>query len=179
MVPRGTAAQDIVVPVQSQLKILQKVLEFDRALEARSGETLTIGVVYQPGNRSSIAAANEVVTAGREVETQLAGYPVKYVRVPVTSSGSVSQAVDVTRLDVLYVMPLRAFSLEKIVEISREASIRTIAVSPEQLAGGLTLALDMKDGRPKIVLNLPAARAEGADFSSQLLRLAQVVGDDG
>jgi hypothetical protein len=40
---------------------------------------------------------------------------------------------------------------------------------------GIAIGLDLKAERPEIVVNLEGARAEGADFTAQLLKLARLV----
>ena len=40
---------------------------------------------------------------------------------------------------------------------------------------GVTMAVGLKDNKPKIYLNLSSAKREGADFSAKFLRVAEIV----
>ena len=42
---------------------------------------------------------------------------------------------------------------------------------------GVTMAVGLKDNKPKIYLNLTSAKLEGADFSAKFLRVAEIVGE--
>lgn len=42
-------------------------------------------------------------------------------------------------------------------------------------AAAQSVGIDLTGDRPDIVINLPAAKAEGADFDAQLLKLARVI----
>jgi hypothetical protein len=53
--------------------------------------------------------------------------------------------------------------------------IRTVTAVNEYVIAGAAVGLDLRGDHAEIVVNLPAARAEGSDFSSQLLRLARIV----
>jgi len=39
----------------------------------------------------------------------------------------------------------------------------------------VTMAVGLKDNKPKIYLNLSSAKSEGADFSAKFLRVAEIV----
>ena len=47
---------------------------------------------------------------------------------------------------------------------------------PEYVEEGIAVGIGLRNMRPLILINLEAARAEGAAFSSQLLSLARIVG---
>jgi hypothetical protein len=76
---------------------------------------------------------------------------------------------------VLYVSPLRAVHLEDVALVSRAAQITTVTGVPRYVETGLAIGVDLKGERPQIVVNLAASRAEGADLTAHLLKLARVV----
>ena len=43
------------------------------------------------------------------------------------------------------------------------------------MENGLAVGVGLRGKKPEILINLEAARAEGADFNAQLLRLARIV----
>ena len=78
----------------------------------------------------------------------------------------------------LYVSPLRATPLRDVITASRAMRVTTVTGVPRYVESGLAIGVDMKGERPEIVINLAASRAEGADLTSHLLKLARVVGDE-
>ena len=46
---------------------------------------------------------------------------------------------------------------------------------PVFVEDGLAVGIAMKGNRPLVVINLTASKAEGADFSSQLLHIAKII----
>jgi hypothetical protein len=46
---------------------------------------------------------------------------------------------------------------------------------PDYVGAGCAVGIGTEGEKPLIIINLPAAKAEGADFSSQLLQLAKVI----
>ena len=78
-------------------------------------------------------------------------------------------------MDILYVAPLRAFDLEPIVRVSRDLKVTTLTGVSDYCEAGIAVGIGLKGERPEIIINLKGACAEGAGFSSRLLRLCKVV----
>lgn len=169
-------AQEMVVPTQLQASLFAKILTFDRNLKARAGKELRIGVLYQKKVRSSLEAQEEFVQAmcgdpGRRID----GLALTCVAIEWTSAPEVEAALVREDIRVLYVAPLRAVAIEEIVAISRARKITTLTGVPEFVEKGIALGIALRAERPLILVHLVAARAEGADFNSQLLKLARVL----
>ena len=84
-----------------------------------------------------------------------------------------------TRLDsaafsLLYVAPLRSKDLSEIAASARAAKVTTVTGVPDYLQSGLAVSVRRQGGRPKLLVNLRAARLEGADFKAELLKLAEI-----
>jgi hypothetical protein len=164
------------VPAPMQASLFAKILTFDRNLKARAGKELKIGVLYQTKVRSSLEAQEEFLRAmcgdpGRRIEA----LAVSCVTIEWTGASDLRAAVARESIRVLYVAPLRAVAIEEIVAISRARKITTITGVPEFVDKGIALGLTLRAERPLILVHLPAARAEGADLNSQLLKLARVL----
>jgi len=79
------------------------------------------------------------------------------------------------RTDVVYLTPLRSFDVRSISQTGRDLGILTLTGVPEYVELGIAIGLDRERGRPRILVNLEAAIAGGADLSSELLKLARMV----
>ena len=164
------------MPAPMQASLFAKILTFDRNLKARAGKELKIGVLYQSKVRSSLEAQEEFLRAmcgdpGRRIEAlAVSCVAIEWTGAPNLEAGTAREGIRV-----LYVAPLRAVAIEEIVAISRARRITTLTGVPEFVEKGIALGLALRAERPLILVHLAAARAEGADLNSQLLKLARVL----
>lgn len=173
--------QETTVPVEAQMSVLLKALQFDRSLGSRAGEEIVLGVAYQSRFRESVRTRDAVLRsmAGPPVPEVL-GIPVHCValdlsKLDLTAETILDSLTIGERLDLLYVAPLRAFDLSRLIRMTRARGITSMTGVPEYCRAGVSLAVDLRHERPEIMVNLPAARSEGADFSARLLRLARII----
>ena len=158
-----------------QYPLFLKILTFDRELTTRAGEELVIGVVYQERVRESWLAKDEFLGA-------VNASPVKRVHdlsvraVPIALTDETDLEHDVARLgvDIMYVTPLRAFNVSAITRISRASSVLTLTGVPDYVDSGIAIGIGISGEMPQILVNLPAAKAEGADLHASLLRIAKL-----
>jgi YfiR/HmsC-like len=176
------SAQEVAVPVAVQVPILVKVLSFDRRLPERAADRLVIGVLFQSGYRTSANVAEEVCRQVQELPPgafgALDGRPIACLGIDLDATAALDSALRKSQVHVLYVSPLRATPLRDVIAASRAVRVTTLTGVPRYVESGLAIGVDMKGDRPEIVVNLAASRAEGADLTAHLLKLARVVGDD-
>jgi len=70
---------------------------------------------------------------------------------------------------------MRGADIEQIVRIARARRIRTMAGLTDYLVIGLSVGIGVRNDRPRIMINLDAAKAEGAAYQAQLLQMAELV----
>jgi hypothetical protein len=90
--------------------------------------------------------------------------------------GDVEAALQTVLADVFYVTPMRSADIAQIVRIARARQIHTMAGLTEYLSIGLSVGIGVRNDRPRIMINLGAAKAEGAAYQAQLLQLSDIVG---
>lgn len=169
-------AQEMPVPVPLQYQLFVKVLHFDRALTARVGEKLTLGIAYQSLYKRSENTKDALVGAMEASRPNaIRGIPIVAVLIDLTEDGSLRDAVEEQAIDVLYVAPVRAYDLAFLTRVCREHGILTWTGVPEYCQNGVPVGFDARGGRPEILINLTAARAEGTEFSARLLPLARII----
>ncbi len=168
------SAQDIEVPMSIQVALLSKILSFDRNLERQDG-AIVVGVVYQRRVRASVLAKESVISlVGRETRAT-GGVPIRCLPIDLTDVASLDSAIVENDIDVLYITPLRAVNLQSITAISRKRGVLTSTGVTEYVPKGVAVGFGAEQERPRILVNLPAAKAEGADLSSGLLKLVQLI----
>jgi hypothetical protein len=171
-------AQRMPVPVDVQVPILFKVLAFDRSIADSHDRILVVGVFYQSGYRLS-STVKELVTdaLSRIGSGGLTNRPVRVIAIDADLKDNLENTLTRLEVKVLYVTPLRAFDLQSLVAATRRTRILTLTGVPDYVEAGLSIGLDLRQDRPRIVVNLYAARAEGADLTAPLLGIATVLNE--
>lgn len=158
------------VPVPMQVALFLKVITFDRNLAIAPETEIVVAVAYQGGYRASVTAKENAMSA-----LQLYGNRQK-VRAVAIDLDREPLAVALTRHrpSVLYVAPLRGVEIGDLAGTARSAGVTTVTGVPEYISLGLAVSVRLQGERPKLVINAEAAKLEGADFSAELLKLAQI-----
>ena len=171
------SAQGILeVPSDRQVIILTRALSYDRELPARAGKEIVVGVLSRPAHAPSEAMAASMLKSFKLVlnikvqELSLIAKPLAY-----PGPAALGAAITAQEIDVLYVCVGLEGELPGIIEVSRNQRILTVGSREEQVVRGLALGVFAVDSKPIIVVNLPAARSQGADFAIELLRVAKVI----
>ena len=178
LVGGGSAhAQEIAAPAEIQVPLLFKILTFDRSLGTRPpGNVIVIAVVFQTGYRASLVARNQIVDVLKAMDNPtISGHPVRWVAVEWKDGEQIGLGLMHERADVVYVTPLRGVQLGPIMKTARASSMTTFTGVPLYVKQGLALGVGIVREHPQIIVNLRATRAEGSDFTSQLLRVSTVI----
>jgi hypothetical protein len=167
MAATGIASGLPVVPAGVQLAVFQNVWRLDRNFNP----PVRMAILYQENHHASVTTKNEVMAAITSARMQI-----HCVALEAGTPERLKKALAETNANVIYVAPLRAVDISSIALVSRQRDIRTITGVPEYVEAGISLGIGMRKNRPLIIVNLAAARAEGADYTAQLLGLARIVG---
>lgn len=170
----GLAGQTMDVPVETQVPLFLKLLGFDRNLHPQVGGELTVGIVYQGGNRESLVAKELALTLMRDSSIKVDGRSLHIVLIDLDQR-EIGEALTAHAIAVIYVAPLRAVDVRTIARASRAALVRSFTGVTRYVDQGLAIGVGLRGDLPQIIINLPAARLEGADYPAQLLKLARVV----
>lgn len=173
LIARPVAAQ---VPADDQARILVRALAYDANLKTRAGDALRIAVLCNAKSASSRSAADGIVGAFRKLSNfTVQGLAVQVQRIDYENEAALTAAIESGRIGALYVGPGLDSAHAAIRGVSRARRIITMAGDEAAITGGLALGVVAIDNLPKIIVNLPASREEGAAFSGELLRLAKVL----
>ena len=170
-------AQEMPVPVDIQVSLLGKILEFDRGFAERANTEVVIGVVFQQRYRPSLLASLDVAEAVKAGLT-VGGLPVRCVLIELEGRADLAGTMSDMGVDVLYVPPLRAVAISDITEVTRRIGVLTSTGMPEYVDNGVAIGIGLRGGRPQIIINREGAEQEGANFSSELLKLVRFTPGD-
>lgn len=134
-----------------------------------------VGVLYQPEVRSSLVCATEAAELLPRFLRSADGSRVRCVLIEMTSDAELSRRLGEENVTLVYVAPLRSVNVSDVGRVLQSRRLLSYTGVPSYVEAGLVLGVDVMENRPKIVVNLPAARAVGMEFSSQLLKLSRVI----
>jgi hypothetical protein len=170
--------QEMEIPARDQFPFFLKILSFERNLKCHGGKEMVMGILYEAGFEKSLRAKREMEQAVQRAQVKRNRDPsIHCVPIEVGRETDLGRALARAGVRILYVAPVQASCMKEVTRISRAQQVLTLTGVPEYAESGVSVAISKKGHRPSIIINLGAARAEGADFDSRLLKLAKIVRD--
>jgi hypothetical protein len=157
--------------------LVLRILSFDRNVGDRAGKEVTIAVLAKPGSSQSESVQSSIASALTDAagHTTVSGLPVKIVKLSWGGAAKLESDLAAARASALYVGPELADALSPLSKVAHKNRILTFSEGDGYVNNGVSIALVRRDNRVTVVVNLPGAKAEGADLDSALLRVAEVV----
>jgi hypothetical protein len=171
-----TAAADFVPP-KNQALLLLRILAYDHNLGSRtSNKTATIVVVSKPGNADSESVTGDVATAIKDIakSTTIANNSIQVIRLSYVDK---TFDADVARYKpaAIYLGPGLGDGISAITAITQARKMLSFTGTGDYVGSGVSVGFSLDDGHPQILVNLPAAKREGADLDAALLKAAKIV----
>jgi len=167
----GVAA--LAEPSERTATVIIRALSYNRELSPHA-EAVVIALLYKKNNAASEADAEGWSKAFHKIEqVKLQGHSV--VTVKLEFDDGLTSFLGGRGVDVLLVCDGLDGEADKIKTASRSQKVVTVGSKEEYVRNGMSLGVFAEGNRNNIVINLPASKAEGAGFSSDLLRLATVI----
>ncbi len=170
----GIRAQD-ALPARVQVPLLLKALSYDRALGRNGASEIVLVVLYDGASAASTDAKTEFVRTVKASELKAVGSrPVRVVEVN-AAAGQLLARLKERNAAVVYLTPGLEDRVPGVAEAAAALRVTTLGGSEQYARAGLAVAVAAVEGRPRLFVNLPAARATGADLSAALLSLSTVI----
>lgn len=160
------------------VKVLMSALTYERSLQHSDADILHIGVLFDPNNGDSLVASTGVISAleRQAREMTFRGRPVIVSGIPLVDGSRMRKTIG-AGIHVLYFSDgISGTKLAPIIKLTRELKIISMTGVEAHVRLGVTLGAVVREGRPHVLIHYGAAQAEGAEFSSQLLQLAEIIG---
>ena len=164
------------LPAEARMKILLRVLTYDRQLESKAdGQSLVLGIAYDPADPGSQKESQEVSGALEALsKLTVKGLKLGIAPVPYTGSASIASAAQGRRFGALYICASLARALPAILEETRRTKTATLGGAEALAQAGLSVVAVESGGKGQILINLKSAEAEGLKLDAGLLRIAHV-----
>jgi hypothetical protein len=161
---------DPVVPPGVQAALALRILEYDRALKSWAGTSLTVGIVTKDAGGGDGAEFRQAL-AGHDVQS----LPIKVVEHSYRDAEGANRWAERSGVRLLYVGADLGGDAAPILAAAQARKVPTVTLSRAQFQAGGTLGIVVREGKPHILVNLPAARTAGMDLDPKLLQLSEVV----
>jgi len=157
--------------------LLTRALGYDDSLRDHAKVEVGIAILFKNGDPvSERAAANMGAALDSLAGTTVQGLVLRSRLVPLAGATELKTIVGSRGVDVLYLCEGLDPFVDAIVKLSRELKVLTVAGNEAMVRQGVALGILLSAGsKGTLVVNLRIARAEGANFGSDLLRVARVI----
>jgi hypothetical protein len=167
-------ADSASVPPGVQAQLLVRVASYDRTFRAEAGPRALVMILTKRGNAESSNTAN-LMSAALSREKAIAGLPFDLVTQEFTTTQALLAGGKLRRATILYLTPGFDAEVAAICSAVEKLHVRTVTGVPDYVRQCIVLGFKLGAGQPKLLINLPWARRNDIDYSSQLLKLAEVL----
>jgi hypothetical protein len=172
--PGLRAAEEMPIPVEDQVTLILKTLTYDRQLEFKAKGNLTLGIVYNPADPTSVRVSHEVSDVLTKFATKrVKGLPLSQYLVEYSNPAQLDVVLNTRTIAVFYVCP-GVKNLEYLLKTSEQHQITTTTGVPGFVKQGVAVGVGFNGERPQMLVNRASAKAEGVEFDASLLRIVTI-----
>lgn len=178
--PTSVSSDNGDVPVELQAKLLLTALTYDKSLDRGEDETLHIGLLYFPDvNKSKKEALEFYKVLESYKDKKVRGLNINTMLFAYNGCNSLKSKVSVEHIDVLYIGKAKKEVVKDVIKVTQSNKVLSLTSAASYVSMcGISMAVGLKENKPKIYLNLSSTKAEGADFSAKFLRVVKIVSEN-
>jgi len=173
----GKSSRQYALTPARQYELFQKILAFDRSWKKRNLAELHLAILYEINYELSRSIKEEFSAAIKD-RAQIESLPVRLTEMAVEEANLWAQLFSQEKIFFLYIAPLRPAAqknqLKKILALCNEFKVATFTGETEYVDLGVAIGLGVAEKKPQVTINLQAARKQGLELSSQLLRMSSI-----
>lgn len=168
--------QEVKVPQEIQVPFLLKILTYDRGLKEEAQDSLNIGLLYNPDEKSSVEDKDRVLEAFVQLRDKtVKGLPIQILPLVFSTFENYFDLPISNPLHLLIITTGNGEKIEKVIDLTRQRKILSFSTSPELVEKGVSIGIDLAEDKMQIVVNYEATKKEGSDFSANLLKICRIV----
>jgi hypothetical protein len=173
----GTAARADALPPRQRALLLLRILVYDRNLATRAPGDVLVAIVYRPGDPGSEAERDALLDAFESVagDVVVAGRRVRATALAWRGASDLESRLAELRPAAAFVTAALAKDAGEVARATRRRATLSAAGSREMVEAGIAIGVVNLGRRAGLVVNVAAAREEGADLDAALLALAEVI----
>lgn len=166
-----------MIPESVHVKIMIKIISYDKNMPTYAQSGIKIGVVTDPANNTSKDIGIKVYDVIKKFETSgstVKGIKILANKVESIDPSQIQKAVEDKGINYLYITP-GTFEIDPIITKAKELGIPTMSVDENFIKKGVNFGVLNRSNKPKIVVNKNTCKELGIDFSASLLKLAEII----
>jgi len=167
---------EMEIDIDLQMEIFIKMLYYEKKMTKRIDQNITFGIIYQEKVMAS-RSQKERITEFFQNSTKksVKHLAIKHHSIPFASLTGLENDLKKLHIDILYITELRAVDIKEILRLCRKHRILSISGITDYIDEGVSASITLRKKRPLLVINLESVAAEGAEFSSNLLKISKVI----
>jgi hypothetical protein len=174
LLPSVDSRADAGVPLSLQVLLLSHLGSYDRNFKARAGAVANILVVQRRGNSDSAFEQASLVKALSELH-DIGGVPIHVDQADFTDPEALAKRCRTDRIAVLYLTVGLEADLPRLAADLVNRNILTVGTTARHAENGAVVGFALEEARPRLVINLPQAKAQNVDFRADVLQLATLI----
>ncbi len=173
-VVRPSESAESELPASLLGDFIAKVSSYDKSLQNRARGRALVVVLQRGGDNASGRIATGVARRLEEQPT-FAGLPRDIEVATMDTPAALAAMCRERHVSVVVLSTGFDDRLAEIATALEQVDVLTFGVVGGYARRGVVVALEVREGKPRIVVNLSRARAQNVAFGSQLLKLAEVI----
>jgi hypothetical protein len=165
---------ELAVPLQLQVDLSVKVIEYAQEPAAQTADVIRIGIVFKADSAESSRAATELKVAFDRVPT-IAGRPHEQTTLQWKGASNMVDEFKRRNLMVVYVTPGLDAEVPALARALQGMRFITIASVDSYVRSGALLGFELVSGHPKMLFNLGQAKKQDVVFRSAVMKLMRLV----
>ncbi len=171
---KKTSEKYVLTPAR-QFQLFQKILTFERTWKKKSLAEVRMAILYEKNYELSSWIKEEFLAAVN-TDAQIEGLPIRLQEIAIEEVVDWPQFFSQQKILFLYITPLHPVTqkkqLKEILNFCNDFKVATFTGETDYVELGVAIGLGVTDHNPQAIINLQAARKQGLDLSSQLLRMS-------
>lgn len=168
------ARADSSVPLSLQVLLLSHLGSYDRNFKTRAGPVAKVLVLSKSGDSDSAFEQAGLVKALGGLR-DIGGVPVQVAQAEYTDTESLVRRVRAERIAVVYLTVGLEGDVPRLATALVNQNLLTVGTTGRHAESGAVVGFALEEARPKLVINLPQAKAQNVDFRAEVLRLARLI----
>lgn len=155
------------------MELIPKIIAFDNNFSERTleDEKVKVGIIYSHHVKNSTRVKDEIFEIISKKDQYIIKSKVEYVFIDVENYKSILKK---DKFYAVYLTPLRGIDLLEVFKLCQNLNILSITGVYDYYDLGASVYFDLVNNSPKININLLSSKSEGVNFSSHLLKLAEI-----
>ena len=159
-----------------QIKLMVKVMSMDKNFHLKENRNkVRIGILFSGISRTSVNVKDEVLYNIKKTHLIIHNNDIEFVLLDLNKYDNTEGMIIKNDLDGLFITPLRGYDINIITQICRNEKVVSFTNEKKFLDNGVSVTFDRMENKTKIFINIDSAKAEGVNFSSNLLKITEIV----